>query len=129
MPLTLTPALRKSLQLDAVMSGAAALLLLFAAPPLSRLLALPEDLLFWAGVLLVPFVMMLLMIAARTTLSRLLLIDVILLNAGWVVLSFALLASGWVSPNLLGTAFVSLQACAVALFALLQFAAMRKAQC
>ncbi|MFC5583943.1 hypothetical protein ACFPOD_02385 [Nitratireductor kimnyeongensis] len=128
MPFTLTPALRRTLHLDAMMSGAAALLLVFAAAPLSRLLALPEELLFWAGVILVTFVVMLLVIAARKVLPRLLLMDVVLLNAVWAVLSFALLASGWVSPNLLGMVFVSAQACAVALFALLQFAAMREAQ-
>ncbi|MAS13401.1 MAG: hypothetical protein CMH69_08865 [Nitratireductor sp.] len=126
MPLTLTPALRKTLQLDAVTSGAAAILLLVAAAPLSRLFALPEGLLFWAGVALVPFVIVLWMIASREATPRLLLIDVVLLNAGWAVSSFAMLATGWVSPNLLGMVFVIAQACAVALFALLQFAAMRE---
>ncbi|WPZ14114.1 hypothetical protein T8J41_18600 [Nitratireductor rhodophyticola] len=128
MSLALTPTLRKTLRFDAAMSGGAALLLVVAAGPLSRLLALPEALLFWAGVVLVPFVTMLLVIAARAKTPRLVLIDIVLLNAVWVVASFALLASGWVAPNPLGIAFVYVQAVAVAVFALLQLAALRAAQ-
>ncbi|WP_295806121.1 hypothetical protein [uncultured Nitratireductor sp.] len=127
MPLTLTPSLKTVLRLDAAMSGAAALLLLVAAGPLSRLLALPETLLFWAGVILVPFVAMLLAVATRKHSPRFLLLDIVLLNSVWTAASFALLAGGWIAPNLLGGLFVCVQAIAVAVFAAMQFAALRSA--
>lgn len=127
MSIAVTPFLRNVLNADALISGAAGILMMLGAPLLSPLLELPAELLFWAGLALVPFVAMLVVIARRPTVSKLVLIDIIAINALWVVGSFALLVSGVVQPNLLGIAFVAAQALTVAVFAELQFVGIRRA--
>lgn len=127
MSITVTPFLRNVLFADALVSGAAGILMMLGAPLLSPLLGLPGGLLFWAGLVLVPFVAMLVVLARRATVSRLLMIGIIAINALWVVGSFALLLSGAVQPTMLGTAFVTAQALAVAVFAELQFIGIRRA--
>ncbi len=126
MSFTLNPFLRQVLIVDAVVSGAAGLLMAVGAPLLSPLLGLPANLLFWAGVALFPFVALLLAVARRGEASRLVLIDIIAINALWVAASFGLLVSGAVAPTLLGYAFVIAQALAVALLAELQFIGFRR---
>jgi hypothetical protein len=108
-------------------SGAAALLLLGGASLLAPLTGLPSGLLFWSGVVLVPFVAALIVVARREAAPRLVLVDIVALNALWVAASFGLLASGLVQPSALGIAFVAAQALAVALFAVLQAIGMRRA--
>jgi hypothetical protein len=127
MTIAITPFMRNALRLDAVVSAAAALLLLGGATPLAPLTRLPAGLLFWSGVVLVPFVAALVVVARRETAPRLVLVDIVALNALWVAASFGLLASGLVQPTLLGIAFVVAQALAVALFAVLQWSGMRRA--
>jgi hypothetical protein len=127
MSITVTPFLRSVLHADALISGAAGLLMMLGAPLLSPLLELPAELLFWAGLILLPFVAMLVVIARRATVSKLVMIDIIAINALWVVGSFGLLLSGVVTPNALGIAFVVGQALAVAVFAELQFSGIRRA--
>jgi hypothetical protein len=127
MSVTITPFLRNALNADALISGAAGLLMMGGANFLSPCLQLPASLLFGAGLALVPFVVMLVVVARRQTVSRLVLIDIIAINALWVVGSVVLLISGAVAPNLFGILFVAAQAIAVALFAELQFIGMRRA--
>lgn len=125
--MTVTPFLRNTLHLDALASGATALLMLLGAPLLSGLLELPEPLLFWAGLVLIPFVAMLVIVARRNSVPNGLLTGIIILNILWVIASFALLLTGAVAPNALGIAFVVAQALAVAVFTELQFIGMRRA--
>jgi hypothetical protein len=127
MTVTVSPFIRNALLLDAIASGATALLAIIGASFLSPLLNLPAPLLFWAGVVLVPFVALLVATARRQTVRRMVLIDIIAINALWVAASFGLLVSGLVSPNGLGIAFICVQSIAVALFAELQFIGMRRA--
>lgn len=127
MSITVTPFLRNTLFADALVSGAAGILMMLGAPLLSPLLGLPGELLFWAGLVLVPFVAMLVVIARRATVSRLVMIDIIVINALWVIGSFALLFSGAVDPTVVGIAFVTAQAVTVAVFAELQFVGIRRA--
>jgi len=126
MSISISPFLRNALMADAVVSGGAAIVMAAGATLLGPLLDLPVNLLFWAGVALVPFVAMLLVTARRQTVPRLLLIDIVATNALWVAGSLALLFSGSVAPNLLGIAFVGAQALTVALFAELQFVGLRR---
>lgn len=126
MSISVSPFLRNALVADALVSGGAAIVMAAGAGLLAPLLGLPEGLLFWAGIALVPFVVILLVVSRRQSVSRLVLIDMIAINALWVVGSFALLFSGSVAPNLLGIAFVSAQALTVALFAELQFVGLRR---
>jgi hypothetical protein len=123
---TLNPFLRQVLFVDAVVSGAAGLLMVAGAPFLAPLLGLPAGLLFYAGLALFPFVALLIAVARRGSASRLLLIDIIAINALWVAASFGLLVSGAVAPTLLGYAFVTAQALAVALLAALQLVGFRR---
>ncbi|MDH4985755.1 hypothetical protein QEZ47_09415 [Aminobacter anthyllidis] len=127
MSIAVTPFLRNVLHADALISGAAGLLMMLGAPLLSPLLELPAELLFWAGLALVPFVAMLVVIARRPSVSKLVMVDIIAINALWVIGSFALLVSGTIQPNLLGIAFVAAQALTVAVFAELQFVGIRRA--
>lgn len=127
MSISVTPFLRNVLLADAAVSGAAGILMIAGAGLLGPLLGLPSELLFWAGIALVPFVAMLLVVARQPAVQRLVLVDIIAINALWVVASFCMLLSGLVSPNLLGIAFVSAQALTVALLAELQFVGFRRA--
>jgi hypothetical protein len=127
MSFTLNPFLRQILVIDAAVSGAAGLLMAAGASVLSPLLGLPSGLLFWAGLALLPFVALLLTVARRGEASRLVLVDIIAINALWVAASLGLLISGAVAPTPLGYAFVIAQALAVALLAELQFIGFRRA--
>ena len=118
--------LRRALQADAAMSGAAALLLLIGASALEPLLGLPATLLRYAGVLLVPFVAFVAFVATRVELSRPAIWVIILVNAAWTAASLLLLVSGWVNPTTLGYLFVVVQAAAVAVFAELQWVGLRR---
>ena len=120
--------LRGALLLDAVATGATALLAVIAAGPLSGLLGLPSELLRGAGLVLVPFVLLVAWSGSRQQAPALAVNAIIALNATWVVASLGLLASGAVSPTLLGYAFVIGQALVVGSFAELQFIGRRKAR-
>jgi len=93
---------------------------------LAPLLGLPQPLLFWAGLFLLPWSAFLFALSRRAELSRLLLIDVIAINGLWVVASVAILVAGLVTPNVLGIAFLLVQAAAVAVLAELQFMGLRR---
>jgi hypothetical protein len=118
--------LRRSLLADAVITSATGLLLALGAPVLSGLLGLPEPLLRWAGVSLLPFAGLVALLARRAEAPRGAVLAVVLYNALWALDSVALLALGWVSPTLLGSAFVVAQALVVGLFALAQYAGLRR---
>ncbi|MCO6389481.1 hypothetical protein GTW25_00360 [Aliihoeflea aestuarii] len=120
-----TPFLRRVLQADAAMGVAAAVPTIFAAGYLSTLLSLPEGLIFWAGIALLPIAAFLVVMARKPVIPVGWLREIVLINGAWVVASFALLLSRLVEPNLLGTAFIVAQALAVAGFATLQFGALR----
>jgi hypothetical protein len=124
MSFTLNPFLRQVLLVDAAVSGSAGLLMAAGAPFLSPLLGLPAGLLFWAGVALFPFVALLVAVARRNEVPRIVIIDIIAINALWVAASLGLLVSGVVAPTPLGYAFVIAQALSVALLAGLQFAGL-----
>ena len=118
--------LRAALLLDAVASGAMGLLFLAAAALLAPLLGLPDTLLRVSGAVLVPFAALLVWLAARAAPPRAFVGAVVAGNAAWVVASVTLLASGAVQPTMLGEAVVLAQAAAVALFAWLEWRALRR---
>ncbi|WP_442578485.1 hypothetical protein ACSBOB_23535 [Mesorhizobium sp. ASY16-5R] len=122
-----TPFLRNALLADAAFSGAGALLMAGGAALLSPLLGLPQPLLLWAGVVLVPWTILVAALSRRPSISRLMLVDVIGINIVWAVVSIGLLFTGAVSPTMLGYASVIAQAAAVGLFAELQVIGMRRA--
>jgi hypothetical protein len=109
--------LSRVLLVDAVATGATAALLLAGAELLQPLLQLPAALLRGAGLFLVPFVVW---VAAMSRMARVpprAMAAVVAINAAWVVASVWLVAGGPYQPNVLGIAFVLVQAAAVAVFA------------
>ena len=125
MTISITPMLKKVLYLDAAMSGAAGVLMVAGSAVLAPLLEIPAGLLFWAGLALAPFVALLVFTARSAEISRLMLFDIVLVNALWVVASFAIMLAGFVEPNIFGIAFISIQALAVAGLTALQVAGLR----
>ena len=118
--------LRRAIQADAIFSGAAALLLTFGAGELAPLLKLPEALLRESGLFLVICAALVGWLGTRATMPKVLVAVVISGNAAWTIASIALLFSGAVTPNLLGGAFVALQAIAVGALAELQYIGLRR---
>lgn len=112
--------LRRVILLDAAASGAMGLLFLFGAGLIDQPLGLPEGLLRWTGLVLVPFAAGLAWIATRASIAPEAVRTVVMLNVAWAVATPLLLVTGWVSPTLLGELFVLLQAAAVAGLAYLE---------
>jgi hypothetical protein len=111
---------------DAVISGASGLLMVFGAGFLASLLGLPEALLLYAGVSLLPFAVFVSYASTREHLNRAAIWAVMIANALWAAASVALLLSGWITPNFLGTAFIIFQALVVAVFTEIQYLGVRR---
>jgi hypothetical protein len=118
--------LRRAIQADAIVSGAMALLLTFGAGMLAPLLNLPEALLRETGLFLITYAALVGWLGTRPSMPKALVVIVIAGNAAWTLGSIALLFSGAVTPNLLGEAFVAMQAIAVGAFAELQYIGLRR---
>jgi hypothetical protein len=114
--------INKILDFDALTCAAMGVVLTSSATTLAPLLALPRDLLFYAGGVLFPIALFMAVLArqARPWVSGVWL--VVLGNAAWVVGSLAVLVAA--APNALGAAFLVLQALVVALLALAEFRAI-----
>ncbi len=117
--------LRRILEADALISGATGLLMVAGAGGLEAMLGVPEALLRYAGVALFPFSAAVLYLARRDTPPREGVWAVVASNGAWVAASIALLFSDLVVPTLLGYAFISVQALAVAAFAEMQYVGLR----
>ena len=118
--------LRAVLIADAAASAATGLLLFGGNELLEPWLSIPAPMLFYAGVVLLPYAAFVLYLATRETVSRAAVWAVVLCNAAWAFDSVLLLATGWISPSTLGYAFVILQAVVVAVFCELQFTGLRR---
>jgi hypothetical protein len=118
--------LRRTLWLDAAVSGATGAVMWLGADVLQAWLALPSTLFRVAGLSLLPFCGVLIGLASRPHVARSAIVAVIVSNALWVVASVALLVSGEVAPTMLGYAFVIVQAVAVIGFAELQWVGLRR---
>jgi hypothetical protein len=120
--------LRRALLVDAAASGLTGALMLAGAGMLTDLLGLPAALLRGAGLVLVPYVAFVAIVAARAHISIAAVWAVIACNAVWTVASVALVIDGFVTPTALGTVFVIGQAVAVAALGVLQYVALRRPQ-
>ena len=127
MTFVLSNGLRRTLTIDAVVSAASALLLLFAGDELAQWLAIPEMLLRYAAILLVPFAIYVGTLARRETVTRSGVAAVIGMNIAWVVASVWLVLARSVRPSPVGYVFIVGQALAVALLAELQYMGLRRA--
>ena len=119
--------LRLALIADAVASGATGLLMFAGAGLLTGLLGLPEELLRYAGLVLLPFAAFVAFIGTRGDIPRSAAGAIVVVNFAWVAASVALLVSGTVAPTMLGYAFVLAQALAVGVLAELQWIGLRRA--
>ena len=127
---TLQPSLllRRALLADGLVGVITTAQLLLLADWLSNLLALPGAFLFGVGVILIPLVAFLLWLSRRESMARAAVYAVIGLNALWVVLSLLVLLSGWFTPNVLGYAFVIVQAVVVLVFIELEWIGLKRSQ-
>src|SRR4029453_1330819 len=120
--------LRRVLLIDASSCIASGLLSVFGSRALGRALGLPDDLLLYAGLSLFPFAAFLIYLAVSKAFSRATVWAAILLNALWVLDSFLLLLTGWVTPTEFGYVFVVAQALGVAMLATLEYVGLRKSE-
>jgi len=118
--------LRRAILADAVFSGVSAVLLSFGAGALAPWLNLPEALLRETGLFLIAYAALVGWLGTRQAMPKMLVMIVIAGNAAWTLASIALLFSGVVTPNLLGEAFVAIQAIAVGALAELQYIGLRR---
>ncbi|WPZ35292.1 hypothetical protein T8K17_03910 [Thalassobaculum sp. OXR-137] len=118
-----TLSLRRVLYLDAATCLALGAGLVTAAPTLAGLTDIPSALLTYAGAALIPLALVIAAIG-RWMLGSPAVWLVILGNAAWVAGSLALVG-GAISPNLLGAAFILVQAAAVCGLTWLELTAYR----
>jgi TRAP-type uncharacterized transport system fused permease subunit len=95
---------------------------------LESLLQIPAALLQSAGIILLPLAVLIAYLATRQQPSRGAVWAVIICNVLWTLDSFYIAFSGWISPNTLGQAFIVAQAVVVAVFAELEYFALRKSR-
>lgn len=119
-------AVRRALAVDAAATAGLGILLVAAAGALEPVLGLPAGLLRWAGLVLVPFAAVLGYVASRPRVSERAMWAIIGCNVLWAADSMLLLASGWVQATAPGAAFVAAQGLAVAAFAWLEYAGVRR---
>jgi len=116
--------LRNVLLADGAVSGTAGVVMVAGAGLLAPLTNLPTELLAYAGIALLPWMVALIALARMANVPRAAMHWVIAINAIWVAGSIAVLFL--TSPNLFGYAFVIAQAVAVGLFAELQIIALKR---
>jgi hypothetical protein len=121
-----SPLLRHALIGDALASGATGLLLAGGAGFLTGPLGLPEELMRYAGLFLLPYAAVVAYVGTRAAVWKGAVWAIIAANAVWVVESLLLLVGGWVAPTALGAAFIAAQALVVAAFAEAQFLGLRR---
>ncbi len=119
--------LRLVLKLDAVATGAVGVLSLAASPAMDDLLGIPLALLMPLGLFLIAYAVVIWTVATRTHVSRPAAWTAVAINLVYAVDAVVVIVAGWFALTALGTAFVLLQAAAVALFTAAQFYALRRA--
>jgi hypothetical protein len=125
--ISMNPFLRAALGIDAAASGTMGVALSAAPGLLANLFNLPHAMLVHVGAFLIVYGVFVALLAMLQRPPASLVWLIIVGNAGWVIASLVLLASGSVAPSLLGYAFVIVQAIAVGVFAELQFIGVRRA--
>lgn len=120
--------LRRALIADSVFSGVAALGFTLGTGAFAALFNLPEALLREVGLFLIAYAAFVGWLGTRQPMMKALVLIVIVGNAAWTLGSIALLFSGSVSPNLLGTTMVVAQAIATGVFAELQYVGLRRSE-
>ncbi len=113
------------LVIDAITCAAMAALLLLMPGLVAGLTQITPSVLFWAGLILVP-VAIFMMVIARSLMPPAWTVQVVIAgNVLWVLASVILPLSGWIAPNALGWTFLLLQAAIVTVFAWLEWTAIQ----
>jgi hypothetical protein len=120
--------LRQSLLLDAVASGAMGVLLAAGSTFLDDPLGIPASVLVPVGGFLLAYTVGLWLLGSLPRPSHPAVRVVVAGNLLWVAASVVAVVAGWWSPTGAGTAFLLLQAAAVAVFAELQVTGLRRAR-
>jgi hypothetical protein len=120
--------LRRSLLLDAAASGAMGVLLAAGGVLLEDPLGIPAAVLVPVGGSLLAYAAGLWLLGSRSRPSHPAVRVVVAGNLLWVAASVVAVVAGWWSPTGAGTAFLLLQAAAVAIFAELQVTGLRRAR-
>ena len=120
--------LRRALILDGLASGGTGLLTAAGAPFLAGFCHLPEPLLAYSGLSLLPFAAIVGLLARRDVLPAAIVWAVIAYNALWSIDSIVLLLSGWIAPNAFGFIFVIGQVLVVAVLAECQYIGLRRSR-
>ncbi len=118
--------LRTVLGIDAVTCLAMGLALIALAGPLGNLFGLPAQLLFFAGVILLPCAALMYATARSSGPNRALAWLVVLGNLAWVVASLGIAAM--LAPSALGLAFLLAQAAVVAVLGFLEYRGLASAR-
>lgn len=126
MTLSTSRFLRWVLLVDAVLTGATALLMTFAAPVLADVLRLPVSLLLAAGIVLIPYAALVAYLGTRARVRASTIWALIVCNLLWGIDCAFVAFSGWVEPSALGYAFIAVQVVVVIAFAELQYTALRR---
>jgi hypothetical protein len=124
----MTSYLKKAIAADALVSGAAGVAMMVGSTFLPGLLGLPAELLFWAGLALVPFVIELVLILRMKQVPPAFIAALIAINIAWVVASLFVAFGPAFAPTLFGKLFVVAQAAVVAVFAELQIIGLKRAR-
>ena len=120
--------LRRALIADAIFSGVSAVTMVLDAGALASFFNLPEALLREAGLFLIAYTALVGWLGTRISVPKTVVMLVVAGNAAWTLASIALLFSGAVAPNLLGTVVVVAQAIATGVFAELQYIGLRRSE-
>jgi hypothetical protein len=120
--------LRRALLADAIFSGVSALAMTLDAGTLAPIFNLPEALLRETGLFLIAYTALVGWLGTRSSVPKPLVMIVVAGNAAWTLASVALLLSGAVSPNVLGTVMIVAQAIATGVLAELQYVGLRRSE-
>jgi len=111
---------------DAATCFATGLLVIFGSTDLGQFLEMSLEFLLCAGISLLPFTASVGYMATRQRVLRVAVRTVIALNALWMIDSFLITATGWVTQNQLGCGFIGAHALDVTFFAGLEYVGLTK---
>lgn len=119
--------LRNTLRVNALFSLLSGVVFVLAAQSMSRWLGLPYPTAFIVvGIGLLPFAFLVYRTFRQAPVNASLAMVIIVMDVGWVVLSWILLGVAWSQLTTVGRWFVVIQADVIALFALLQWIGLRR---
>ena len=119
--------LSRVLQANGIFSGLSGMALTFAAGPLASFLGLNSPMILVSiGIVLILYAPTLFYVAAQTPANRKLVMTAIILDVAWAIASIDILVTDWIPLTNAGWWAVAIVADIVAVFAIVQFYALRR---